>query len=301
MPARRAFTLIELLVVIAVIAVLVGLLLPAVQKVRESAARTTCSNNLKQLALAAQNYHTTYERLPPMSDAAVGTWPVHLFPYLEQDPLYQRWVAAGTLAARGAGGPNSILAQVVPGLFCPSDPFPAKVYNRGAFGLFVPDGKYEGLSSYGASAGAQLPAANAKDGVFFNDSAVRLTAILDGTSNTAMFGDGYHRDPRWAQLVGTGGETMEAYAAWSGGPFFVQRSALVGVNYRIPPTLATPPVGASNPEYYKRLFAFASGHPGGANVSLCDGSVRFLRDSLPLITLQELCTVASGNPLPPLD
>ena len=73
------------------------------------------------------------------------------------------------------------------------------------------------------------------------------------------------------------------------------------MNYRLPPTLATPPTGATNPEYYKRLFAFASGHAGGANVALCDGSVRLLRDALPLLTLQELCTAASGLPTPDLD
>jgi prepilin-type N-terminal cleavage/methylation domain-containing protein/prepilin-type processing-associated H-X9-DG protein len=298
---KRGFTLIELLVVIAIIAILIGLLLPAVQKIREAANRMKCSNNLKQLALGAHNYHSTYERLPPINDSTVGTWPVHLFPYIEQDPLYQRWMAAGTLQARGAGGANSLMAQVIPMLLCPSDPFPVQVYNRGVFGLFTPDGKYEGLSSYGANNGAQLPANNAMDGVFYNNSKVRLTDITDGTSNTIMFGDGYHSDPKWGQLMGSTTNTMEAYAAWSGGPFFVQRSALASVNYRIPATLTTPPTGASNPEYYKRVFAYASGHTGGANVALCDGSVRFLRDSLSLTLLQEFSTVASGNVLGNVD
>src|SRR5438046_10755611 len=94
---RRGFTLIELLVVVAIIAVLIGLLLPAVQKVREAAARIKCANNLKQLGLAAQSYHDANEHLPPgvgyyptAADGAFGTYFFHLLPHVEQDNLYPR-------------------------------------------------------------------------------------------------------------------------------------------------------------------------------------------------------------------
>src|SRR5437016_1591141 len=89
---RRGFTLIELLVVIAIIAVLIGLLLPAVQKVREAAARTQCANHLKQMGLAIHSFHSAYNKLPPARIAdQYATWSVFLLPYIEQDALYRQW------------------------------------------------------------------------------------------------------------------------------------------------------------------------------------------------------------------
>ena len=150
--SRRAFTLIELLVVIAIIAVLVGLLLPAVQKVREAAARMSCSNNLKQIGLGAHNYHGVFNQFPPgavkfrnyvpagSSNLAVYdryTWGVLLLPYIEQNNLYTKWVfgytgPAGSVGVRSSGFmtlPNTgdvatgaVAAQAVKTFLCPSDP-----------------------------------------------------------------------------------------------------------------------------------------------------------------------------------
>jgi prepilin-type N-terminal cleavage/methylation domain-containing protein len=123
-----AFTLIEILVVIAIIAILIGLLLPAVQKVRTAAARIQCSNNLKQIGLACHNYHAAYQAFPPQYNS-VGLWVVLLSPYLEQDAFYQQWLPTLTASfPRGAqvkGGPISLQATVIKTLICPADALPA--------------------------------------------------------------------------------------------------------------------------------------------------------------------------------
>ena len=114
---RLGFTLIELLVVIAIIAILIGLLVPAVQKVREAAARTQCSNNLKQLGLAFQNYHDTYKRLPAEGTGTPISFYVRLLPYVEQGPLYNQ--IQPLLTAGNYGGVQAICAPV-PIFLCPS-------------------------------------------------------------------------------------------------------------------------------------------------------------------------------------
>jgi prepilin-type N-terminal cleavage/methylation domain-containing protein/prepilin-type processing-associated H-X9-DG protein len=230
--ARRAFTLIELLVVIAIIAILIGLLLPAVQKVREAAARMKCSNNLKQIGLALHNYHDANNRFPPgyvdgntdpnsTPDNDVGPgwgWATFLLPYVEQDNLYKRINLGGPVGA-GVNAQVSLTPLTIHQ--CPSDgnqqTVPIWDSNFSTPIAQVAHGNYVGCNGWEEcfnGAGGNPLAGNGQDGLsggfggagvgmFWRNSRVTFGSITDGTSNTIAVGErsSNHSPTTWTGAV----------------------------------------------------------------------------------------------------
>jgi prepilin-type N-terminal cleavage/methylation domain-containing protein/prepilin-type processing-associated H-X9-DG protein len=270
MPRRHAFTLIELLVVIAILALLIGLLLPAVQKVREAAARVQCQNNLKQIGLACHAYHDARKSFPPgylatasyPSSSPGWGWAAFLLPYIEQDNLYRQLNLTMPVESQSA------IRTMVPVYLCPSDQPP-----DAAFALT--DATFTTLanaapSSYAATVGQDASEVDALtgDGVFYRNSRTRVADISDGTSQTVMIGD-----RAWVQTKGIWAGAVDG-AVTRPGPQNVwptttgpgQALILVHNNWI---NITTDADGG--------LDDFSSNHTGGVNVLFADGSVHFLR------------------------
>lgn len=312
--SRHAFTLVELLVVIAIIAVLIGLLLPAVQKVREAAQRTRCINNLKQIALALHSYHNANQRFPP------GMGRDEVIPRLRE--RYGPWSGGSTscffevlpyvdeqaVNASVTGGREA----VVPAYVCPSDALPSPPVYAVAPGQIsgYPNGLYSGLTSYGPNWGTQMPPWDVsiplrKDGVFHYNTKTAVTDITDGTAQTILVGEASDFEPNWSATfypwLSNDSPMYIERAQWYVGPD-CQLLALERINYKLPAeAAANPPDRLSIARYelsFKRLTAYGSQHPGGCNLALCDGSVRFVSEALSLSSLTALCTKAGGEAIP---
>jgi len=257
---RRGFTLIELLVVIAIIAVLIGLLLPAVQKTREAAARIKCENNLHQLGLAMHMYHDVNHAFPPaFAKPSMYGWSVWLLPYVEQQNLFNLINPLGTNLT-----PNAYTTMQLSVFSCPSDPATATV-----------NPYFENLAKSNYVVNEQV-----SDG----GSAIPMSTVTDGLSNTIMIGE---RD--LLKQVG---------AAWPG--FNFKLDALGGVEAVIGrPTWPINTPFAGLPDSGCTRYAWSSYHATGANFAFCDGSVHFLQNSIASDPKQQSCNkpVPANYPL----
>jgi len=301
---RSAFTLIELLVVIAIIAILIGLLLPAVQKVREAAARANCQSNLKNVALAVHNYHDTYKQLPYNGDPIrrVGccwangytmySWIARILPYIEQGNVYTLG-GFDTTGFNANANNTAAMATPIPILKCPSD---GENINGQGTGMANNGGQTYGWSNYkgvsganwcwgtytcsGPSVGGDCNGLDNGDGIFWRSDYLRkknLLAITDGTSNTFMVGE----------VIPMKDDHAKAWAY----------SNTANGTCCIPPNNA---MVAGQPGYnttwdWPNVYSFRSNHTNGLQFAMADGSVSFVSQSIDINVYRALSTYKGGE------
>jgi prepilin-type N-terminal cleavage/methylation domain-containing protein len=282
---RRGFTLVELLVVIAIIGVLMGLLLPAVQKVREAANRVACGNNVRQIGLAVHQFHDVHNQIPPalgnVGASVWGSYWFHLLPYIEQDSLYQSSQVAGFYSAMN----NQVYAQRIKLWICPSDPsFPAN-------GIVSDElGTGWGAISYGGNAWLACQVDLSGNVVSLAGGARIPASIPDGTSYTILHVEKYAFCTNSDNPIGG---TAWAYCRTDANAPFLWHG--------IPPATDDTSMFLTRPTPYQGNCdptLASTGHTGGIVVGMVDGSVRLVSSSISPTTWWYALTPAGGEILP---
>jgi prepilin-type N-terminal cleavage/methylation domain-containing protein/prepilin-type processing-associated H-X9-DG protein len=319
MSRRRGFTVIELMVVILIIAILLGLLMPAIHRSREAARRAQCTGHMKQLILALANYESVHWVYPygvggsnPPGPGRVPRWSTHtqLLPWIEQSAVFNAINFSGVawLADPAFGPPNATAIQTnITNFVCPSDDDRPDPYNLGH-------------TSYRGCAGTNpwnlamdSPDGTGKnDGMFWYQSAVRMAAITDGTTNTAAFSerclgsptgmgpaaDYYMVDANPASCAGVMASKNPRYGVaheqsgqrWGDGAIFYTR-----YNHILPPNQTSCLLDGNTDHASPVVVTASSRHPGGVNLATVDGAVRFIKDSVDPKAWQYMATIAGGE------
>jgi prepilin-type N-terminal cleavage/methylation domain-containing protein len=312
MSARRGLTLVELLVVIAIIALLIALLLPAVQSVRESARRTHCSNNLKQLVKGLHSHASSHGAFPAgntfwnVTPTPANTswcrggdsngyipWTVAVLPFIEQQSLYDRFTISISPQGRfmqsnfSIPSPNGNSAHLIPValLQCPSSTLTWPLRNN-YFGV-------QGGGATPACTNNPFPSGTRRfyiNGVLYANSRTSFAHILDGASNVLALGE-----TRWWSLIWSGDPTTQHFNWLMGGKASTDATPcqMAGVEFQI--NAEVPPTGNMLQNYASR--GFGSDHAGGCFFALADGSVHFIRESIPIDVLRRLAGRRDGGAL----